>query len=178
MTEYEDLAEQEQHYRTQKRAVIDDVSTQLCDAVEEATTETGVSVEIQSTSRDGSQQTLTARLDGAALVAAVTDQLPDGFVVEHVNDDGSLTIQWDERESVSEGRRAAAILKAIVAEETVTDSDGLIVEVATRERVVERATDLGVEERVAEQRLSHLVDLGVVDISAGEVYPDSNFSKL
>src|SRR6056297_420296 len=151
MQRYEVLAEKEREFRKQKTTVLDDVGEELTDAVEQAIEGAGVAIEVDSTSRDGTHQTLRARLDRAALVAAVTTHLPDGFVVEHVNDDGTLTVQWDERESTSAGRRAAAILKAIVAEATETDSDGLIVDVATREAVLARATELGVDEELAEQ---------------------------
>ena len=178
MQRYEVLADKEREFRKQKRLVLGDVGEELTGAVETAAAETGVSVEVDSTSRDGSHQTVRARLDRAALVAHVTDGLPDGFVVEHVNDDGSLTIQWDERASVSAGRRAAAVLKAIIAEETTTDKDGLIDDVPTRDEVVARAVELGVDEDLAKQRLAHLADMDVVDIAQGEVYPDSNFSKF
>ncbi|MFD1586703.1 hypothetical protein ACFR9U_06885 [Halorientalis brevis] len=178
MQRYEVLAEKEREFRKQKTTVLDDVGEELIDAVEQAIEGAGVAIEVDSTSRDGTHQTLRARLDRAALVAAVTTHLPDGFVVEHVNDDGTLTVQWDEREGVSEGRRAAAVLKAIVAEETTTDRDGLFVEVPTREQVVTRATALGIDEDLAERRLAHLSDMDVVDVVEDEVYPDRNFSKF
>lgn len=178
MQRYEVLADKEREFRKQKATVLDDVGAELTDAVEQAVEETGVAVEVDSASEDGVHQTLRARLDRAALVAAATANLPDGFVVEHVNDDGTLTVQWDEREGVSEGRRAAAVLKAIVAEETTADKDGLIVEVPTREDVVTRAVALGIDEALAERRLAHLSDLDVVDVVDGAVYPDSNFSKF
>lgn len=178
MQRYEVLAGKEREFRRQKQTVLDDVGTQLTVAVERAVDDTGVTVEVDETSRDGTHQTLRARLDRAALVAAVTEELPDGFVVEHVNGDGSLTVQWDERETVSEGRRAAAVLKAIVAEATTTDKDGLIVDVSSREAVLSRATALGVDADLADRRLAHLSDLDVVDIVDDDVYPDSNFSKM
>jgi len=178
MVEYEELAEKERQYRRDKESVLEDIGDELSEAVETAVEDTGVSVEVTSTSRDGTHQTLRARLDRATLVAAVSDALPDGFVVEHVNDDGTLTVQWEKREMTSDSRRAAAILKAIVAEGTETDEDGLIVSVPTREGLLARATELGVEDDLAERRLAHLADLDVVDIVEGEVYPATNFSKF
>ncbi|WP_136717631.1 hypothetical protein [Halorientalis salina] len=177
MQRYEVLDDKEREFRRQKRTVLDDVGEELADTVETAAAETGVAVEVDDRSRDGTQQTLRARLDRAALVAAVTEELPDGFVVEHVNDDGSLTIQWDERDRTSEGRRAAAVLKAIVAETTETDSDGFFVSVPTRQAVLTRAAELGIDKDLAERRLAHLADLDVIDVADGEIYPDSNFSK-
>ena len=177
METYARLAEREREYRRRKAAVLDEIGDDLAAAVEAGVDEAGVDVEVTETSRDGTHQTLRARLDRAALVAAVTAELPDGFVVEHVNDDGTLTIQWDERASVPDGRHCSALLKAIVAEETELDADGLIVSVPTREAVLARAVELGVAEATAATRLDHLDTLDVVDVDDGRVYPDTNFSK-
>ncbi|WP_336001533.1 hypothetical protein [Halorientalis halophila] len=178
MESYVDLAAEEARYRRAKADVLEDVGDRLAEGVEDAVDEAGVNVEVVHTSKDGSLQTLAARLDSAALVAALNDHLPDGFVVEHVNDDGTLTVQWEERETVRDRRHDGAVLKAIVAEETVLDADGLVDEVPTRERVLSRAVELGVPEEAAADRLARLADLDVVDLSDGKVYPDSNFSKF
>jgi hypothetical protein len=177
METFADLAAKERESRRRKERVLADIGDDLGDAVATAAERGGINVEVTETSRDGTHQTLRARLDRAALVAAVSDQLPPGFVVEHVNDDGTLTVQWDERATVPDRRHHGALLKAIVAEETELDEDGLIVSVPTRERVVQRAVALGTPEEKAASRLDHLAQLDVVDIDDGRVYPDSNFSK-
>ncbi|SEN70289.1 hypothetical protein SAMN05216388_1004225 [Halorientalis persicus] len=178
MESYAELAAEEAKYRREKGDVLGTVSRQLADSVADAVEETGLNVEVVHASSDGTHQTLRPRFDRAALVAALNDHLPDGFVVEHVNEDGTLTVQWDERETVRERRHNGAILKAIVAEETETDGDGLIESVPTRERVIARAVDLDVPEDAAADRLARLADLDVVDLADGKVYPDSNFSKV
>jgi len=177
MGTYAELAEAERSARRRKAAVLDAVGTDLAAAVESAADEAGVTVEATDTARDGTRQTLRARLDRAALVAAAAEHLPDGFVVQHVNDDGTLTVQWDERSSVPDSRHHAALLKAIVAEETEIDEDGLIAGVPTRATVLARAVELGVPEDAAETGLARLERLDVVDVDDGRVYPDSNFSK-
>ena len=178
MQQYEELAAKEGAFRRRKGSVLDAVGDELAAAVESAVDDAGAAVEVTETSRDGTHQTLRARLDRAALVAAVADALPEGFVVEHVNEDGSLTVQWDEHDTVGPERHHGSILKAIVAEETVTDENGLITDVPTLERVLSRAESLGVDRDAAERRLDHLAELDVVDVAEGEVLPDTNFSKF
>lgn len=177
MAEYEALATaaaERAHERDEVGAAVGD---RLAASISEAVTEAGVNVEAVERSRDGRRHRFTARLDRAALVAAVTEALPDGFVVSHVNDDGSLSIEWTGERSTPSKRAHGAVLKAIVAEETVSDDDGLIESVPTRERVLERAVELGVDESDAAARLDRLATLEVVDIADGRVYPDTNFSR-
>ena len=178
MEEYEQLAEQEREKRAAKRTELDAVSDALTSAVEDAIDDAGASVTVTETSNDGTQQTLRARLDRAALVATVSEKLPDSFGIRRLENDGSLTIEWDRQGDHSRKRRSQAILKAIVNEELETDSDDLIVSAPSRERVVERAAELGIPESRAEDRLDRLVDLDVVDIEAGQVYPGGNFSQF
>jgi hypothetical protein len=178
MESYADLSAQEEKYRREKADVLDTVSVQLTDSVADAVEEAGCNVEVAHTSADGTHQTLRAQFDRAALVAALNDHLPAGFVVEHVNEDGTLTVQWDERESVRERRHHSAIVKAIVAEEMELDGDGFIESVPSRERVLARAADLDVPESDAADRLARLADLDVIDLADGKVYPDTNFSKF
>jgi hypothetical protein len=178
MARYVELAETEQRTRREKRAVLDQVSETVAEAVESAAADTSVGVEVASTSADGRHHTVRARLDRAALVAATVRALPDGFVVEHVNDDGTLTVEWDERETVSDGRQYGSILKATVAEETVTDEDGFVLRVPTRETVLDRAEALDVPRDAAADRLRRLADLDVLDVASDGVYPDTNFSKF
>ncbi|MFT4946996.1 MAG: hypothetical protein ACI8TL_001234 [Natronomonas sp.] len=170
MQRYEELAEQERESRAQKRAMLDDVSEELTGVVERAISAAGANVAVDSTSSDGRTQTLRARLDRAALVAAVTDELPSGFIVKRVNDDGTLAIEWSRRESSAE-QRAMVILQAIVAEEIITDADELITDAPTRQEVIERAAELGVDEDLAGERLQRLDDIGKVDIEEGRVFP-------
>ncbi|WP_123539325.1 hypothetical protein [Halosimplex salinum] len=178
MAEYETLAREAAERASERDEVGAAVGDRLAESISEAVTETGVNVEAVDRSGDGRRHRFTARLDRAALVAALTESLPSGFVVSHVNDDGSLSVEWTgERETPSK-REHGAVLKAIVAEETTVDDDGLISAVPTRDRVIGRAVELGIEERDAEQRLARLERLDVVDIADGKVYPDENFSRI
>lgn len=128
-------------------------------------------------SDDGHRYRLTASLDRAALVAAPTDALPVGFVVSHGNEDGSVSIEWTGKRETASRRERGAVLIAIIAEEFVIDEEGLIESVPTRDRVLERAVELGIDESDAAERLSRLETPEVVDISHGEVYPDDNLSR-
>lgn len=139
--------------------------------------ETGVNVEATDRSRDGRAHQFTARLDSAALVAALTDAVPRGFVVSHVNEDGSLSVEWTGSDRTPSKREHGAVLKAIVAEATVTDADGLVESVPSRTAVLDRAEELGIDREDAADRLSRLQALDVVDIADGRVYPDTNFSR-
>lgn len=170
MERYEMLAEQEREYRSEKRKVLDEVGEELTGIVEGAIETAGASVVVERTSNEGKRQTLSARLDRAALVAAVTDELPDGFAVNAVNDDGTLTVEWSGREQ-SPGGRAMVILEAIVAEEIVTDADELITSAPSRREVIDRAETLGVPSDLAGERLQRLDDIGRVDIEEGQVFP-------
>lgn len=174
MEEYERLAAQERELRTEKREVLSDVSADLTGAVERAVALTGANVDVESVSNDGTTQRLTARLDRAALVAAVTEKLPDGFTIKRVNQDGTLSVEWSRRER-SEEQRATAILQAIVREELETDAEEFITAAPSRKGVVERAVELGVPEALADKRLERLDDVGMVTIEEGHVYPDSDF---
>lgn len=178
MERYESLAEQEREYRTKKESVLDTVGDDLTAAVETAIDDAGAGVEVQSTANDGSTQTLRARLDRAALVARVSDELPQGFAVKRIHTDGTLTIEWNRRDEPSAGHRAQMILKAIVREEMVTDADEFITEVPSRETVIDRAVELGVDRDLASDRLDRLESLDVVDIDDDQVFPGSNFSDL
>lgn len=71
-----------------------------------------------------------------------------------------------------------SILKAIVAEEAVVDEDGFYESVPTRERVLERAVELRIDEGDAAARLDRLAALEVLDVADDGVYPDANFSMV
>ena len=161
----------------ERDAVAASVQERLADAVSAAIGEAGTNVEGLGQSKDGKRFRFEARLDWAALVAAVTETLPDGFVVSQVNEDGTLSVDWTGDGTTPSKREHGAILKAIIAEETETDSDGFIESVPSRDRVLARAVELGVDEGDAADRLSRLATLDVVDITDGGVYPDENFSR-
>lgn len=176
MEQYESLAEQEREFRAEKRNVLDAVEEDLTAVVEQAIETAGANVAVEATSNDGKQQRLGARLDRAALVAQITDRLPDGFTVKRVHDDGTVTVEWSRRKSSPESR-AMVILQAIVREEIVTDADELIISAPTRGEVIERAEELGVNPELAGKRLQRLDDLGHVDIEEGQVFPGSPDEK-
>ncbi|NHX40120.1 MULTISPECIES: hypothetical protein [Haloarcula] len=161
----------------ERDAVAASVQDRLADAVSEAIAKAGTNVGSLGQSKDGKRFRFEARLDRAALVAAVTEALPDGFVVSHVNEDGTLSVDWTGDSTTPSKREHGAILKAIIAEETETDRDGFIESVPSRDRVLARAVELGVDEEDAVDRLSRLATLDVVDITDEGVYPDENFSR-
>ncbi|WP_415378505.1 hypothetical protein [Halosimplex sp. TS25] len=177
MREYETTAEEAAERARERDEIAGDVGDRLAEHVGAAVTDVGVNVRHAERSRDGHRHRFTARLDRAALVAALTESLPGGFVVSHVNDDGSLSVEWTGDRQTPSKREHGAVLKAIVAEETVSDDDGLIESVPTRDRVIERAVELGVDEDDAVRRLHRLATLDVVDVADGRVYPDENFSR-
>jgi hypothetical protein len=173
MHHYDALAEEVRETARERDAVARTVETRLADVVAEAITETGANVEAVDQSRDGHQYRFEARLDRAA----VTEGLPDGFVVEHVSDDGSLSIGWTgERETPAE-RDHGAVLKTIVAEEMETDTNGLGESVPTRERVLDRAVELGANRDGTAGRLRRLETVRVVEVSDDEGFPAKNFSR-
>lgn len=98
-------------------------------------------------------------------------------MVSHVNEDGSLSIEWTGDDRTPSKRQHGAVLKAIIAEATVTDEDGLIESVPERSAVLDRAVELGIDREDAADRLGRLVTLDVVDLADGRVYPDTNFSR-
>jgi len=154
MERCEALAEQEQAYGRQKRAVLDAVGEDLTSAVERALDAARANVVVESTGGTGTTQTLGVRLDRAALVARIADELPEGFGIDSLNDDGTITLEWRRRTDNSAQARADAVVKAIVAEETTTDADGLIESVPRRGRVVDRAVELDVSRELATQPAS------------------------
>lgn len=176
MARYEALADEVQSVASERDAVGDEVAARLTETVEEAVAAAGVSIE-PTGGTDGHRFRFEARLDRAALVARLTDDLPPGFVVSHVNDDGSLSVEWTGDDRTPSKRERGAILKAIVAEATVTDDDGLIESVPSRSAVLDRAVELGIDREEAADRLGRLAVLDVVDIADGRVYPDTNFSR-
>ncbi|WP_424001067.1 hypothetical protein ACOZ4I_15365 [Haloarcula salina] len=186
------MAEESAHEQMERRAALTDeletvraerdsveasVRDRLGDAIEEATADAGTNVGSLGQSKDGKRFRFEARLDRAALVAAVTEALPEGFVVSHVNTDGTLSVDWTGDSTTPSKREHGAILKAIIAEETEIDSDGFIESVASRDRVLSRAVELGVDEADAADRLARLATLDVVDLAEDGVYPDENFSR-
>jgi len=177
MAEYERLASEAADAARERDETATDIGDRLAEAISVAVESEGTTIEPMGRSADGHRYRFTARLDRAALVAALTETLPDGFVVSHVNDDGTLSVEWTGEDRTPSKRERGAILKAIIAEEMVLDSDGLIETVPTRETVLARAVELGVEEAEAASRLSRLETLDVVDIDDGLVYPDTNFSR-
>jgi hypothetical protein len=174
---YEQLSEEVTALTKERDQTISAVGDQLAETIATAVKETGTAVEATDHSDDDHRFQFAARLDTAALVAAVTETLPDGFVVSHVNDDGTLSVEWTGADRTPSKREHGAILKAIIAEEMHIDDDGLIESVPTRGRVVSRAVELGLPESDAESRLDRLEMLNVVDIGAGQVYPDDEFSR-
>lgn len=184
----EPLAEQMDHFETiaseaadaarERDKLADEIGAQLADHVETAITEQGTNVEAVDQSATSDTFRFEARLDRAAMVAALTETLPAGFAVSHVNTDGSLSIEWTGTGRTPTKRDRDAILKAIIAEETVSDSDGLIESVPTRDDVLDRAEELGVSREIATERLNRLVTLDMLDIDDGYVYPDTNFSRI
>lgn len=171
------LTEELRDVSTERDAVAASVQDRLQGAIVEAITDAGANVGSLGQSKDGKRFRFEARLDRAALVAAVTETLPEGFVVSHVNDDGTLSVDWTGDSTTPSKREHGAILKAIIAEETEMDSDGFIESVPSRDRVLSRAVELGVDEGDAADRLSRLATLDVVDITDEGVYPDENFSR-
>jgi hypothetical protein len=177
METYERLASDAAEAARERDETAGKIGDRLADAITAAVEREGANVVQSGQSGDGQRYRFTARLDRAALVAALTETLPDGFVVSHVNDDGTMSVEWTGSGRTPSKRERGAILKAIIAEEMVLDSDGLIESVPTRERVLARAAELGVAEDEAAARLSRLATLDVVDLAEGYVYPDENFSR-
>jgi len=177
MEDYETLAGKAAESARRRDETAAEISDRLAEAITEAVEVEGANVEGVGQSDSGHRYRFRARLDRAGLIAALTEILPDGFVVSHVNDDGTLSIEWTGSDRTPSKRERGAILKAIIAEEMVLDSDGLIESVPTRERVLARAVELGIEEDEASARLSRLATLDVVDLAEGRVYPDENFSR-
>jgi len=177
MERYEALAGAAADAARERDEAATEIGDRLAAAITEGVEQEGANVVQTDRSRDGHRYRFTARLDRAALVAALTETLPDGFVVSHVNDDGTMSVEWTGSNRTPDKRERGAILKAIIAEELVVDSDGLIESVPTRERVLARAVELGVDEDDAAARLSRLATLDVVDLADGSVYPDENFSR-
>lgn len=178
MEQYEAAAEAARTAGEDRDDLARDIGDGLAEAVQTAVIEAGATVETVAHSPDGHRFTFEARLDRAALVAALTDELPGGFVVSHVNVDGSLSIEWTGSGRTPGKRERGALLKAIIAEETESDEDGLITSVPTRERVLDRAVELGIDRDDAAERLERLDTLEVVDIADGKVYPETNFSRF
>jgi hypothetical protein len=104
--------------------------------------------------------------------------LPAGFVVSHVNQDGSLSIEWTGRDRTPTGREHDAILKAIIAEETILDGDKFITSAPTRSAVLDRAEGLDIPREAASDRLERLGRLDMIDLSEAEVCPATNFSRV
>ena len=175
---YEQLSAEIRELTRKRESVATAVGDRLSETLTEAVSEGGANVTAVDRSDDGHRYRFEARLDRAALVAAITERLPGGFVVSHVNDDGSLSVEWTGRRETRSKRQHGAILKAIVAEEMAVDDDGLIESVPTRERVLARAVELGVDEDDAAARLNRLSTLKILGIEAGEVYPGENFSQI
>lgn len=174
---YDQLTEDITKLDGERADIADDVATELAETLTDTVSEVGANVGAVERSDDGRRYRFQARLDRAALVAAVTEQLPDGFVVSHVNGDGTLSIEWTGKQATPSRREHGAILKAIVAEETDIDRDGFIESVPTRKRVLARAVELGIDEDDATDRLARLETLDVLAIAEGDVYPDKNFSR-
>ncbi|OYR83603.1 hypothetical protein DJ84_07795 [Halorubrum ezzemoulense] len=177
MKAYEASAREAARAGKKRDRIAANVGERLAAAVTDAVEQDGANVEVTGRSGDGHRYRFTARLDRAALVATLTETLPDGFVVSHVNDDGSLSIEWTGADRTPSKRQHGAVLKAIVAEEMVLDDDGLVESVPTRDRVLARAVELGIDEDDATSRLRRLATLDVVDLDDGYVYPDDNFSR-
>lgn len=155
-----------------------EIGDRLSAHVEAAVTEAGTNVEAVDRSASDESFRFEARLDRAAMVAALTDALPSGFAVAHVDTDGSLTIEWTGHDRKPGHRDRDAVLKAIIAEAVVSDDDGLIESVPTRARVLDRAEELGVDRETAAERLARLVTLDMVDVDDGRVYPDEHFARI
>lgn len=175
---YEQLSEERRELTQERESLAESVGDRLGETLTAAVSEAGANVAAVDRSEDGHRYRFEARLDRAALVAAITERLPGGFVVSHVNDDGSLSIEWTGERETRSKREHGAILKAIIAEEMELDADGLVESVPTRQRVLTRATELGVDEDAAAARLKRLTMLNVVGIENGEVYPGENFSRI
>jgi hypothetical protein len=177
METYETQAKEARDAAKRRDETAAEIGERLRESVSDAVERAGANVEVTGRSDDGRRYRFAARLDRAALVAALTESLPDGFVVSHVNDDGTLSIEWTRNDRTPSKRQHGAILKAIVAEELVLDDDGLIESAPTRERVLARASELGLDEADATERLRRLAALDVVDLADDRVYPDDNFSR-
>lgn len=178
MASYEQLSRDVKELSRERERLAEGIGSDLAETISDAVSETGANVTAVDRADDGHRYRFEARLDRAALVATVTERLPDGFVVSHVNEDGSLSVEWTGKRETPSKREHGAVLKAIVAEEMEVDSDGFVGAVPTRERVLARAVELGIDESDAAARLDRLATLNVVDIADGEVYPDENFSRF
>ncbi len=178
MARYETAVENAREAKRERERAARDIDRQLATHVEDAITEEGTTVEAVHRSVDGDTVRFEARLDRAAMVAALTETLPGGFVVSHLNEDGSLSIEWTGEGRTPGRRERGAVLKAIIAEETELDGDGLITASPSHDQVLDRAVELGIDRDDAAARLARLAELDVIDIADGTVYPDDNFSRL
>jgi hypothetical protein len=176
MEHHDGLASEAAETARERETVARAVSQQIAASITEAVAVEGATVETVSEPTAASHRfQFNARLDGAGLIAAISERLPAGFYISHLNADGTISIDWNGDGQTPVGRQHGAILKAIIAEETVTDADGLIEAVPTVETVIERAIGFGIAEDDAVDRLGRLATLDVVDITADGVYPDTNF---
>ena len=178
MEEFKAAVSEAQKATRERDKLAREIGNRLADDIQTAVEAEGTTVEPVDNSVKNDRFRFEARLDRAAMVAALTETLAPGFAVSHINDDGSLTIEWTGSGRTPTKRDRDAILKAIVAEATVTDDDGLIDSVPTRTHVLDRAEELGVPRDVATERLERLVTLDMLDIDDGYVYPDTNFSRI
>nr|WP_280586662.1 hypothetical protein [Halorubrum sp. Boch-26] len=177
MEAYETSASEAAEAARKREETAAEIGERLAATVTDAVERNGANVEVTGQSADGHRYRFAARLDRAALVATMSETLPDGFVVSHVNNDGTLSVEWTGNDRTPSKREHGAILKAVIAEEMALADDGFMESVPTRERVLSRAVELGLDEDDAASRLSRLATLDVVDLADGHVYPDENFSR-
>ena len=163
--------------RRRRQTLGTEIGREIAAHVEAAVADAGTTVEPVDRSPADERFQFEARLDRAAMLAALADALPAGFAVAGPNGDGSLTIEWTGTDREPTNRNADVVLKAVIDEGVETDADGLITGVPTREDVLSRIETLGVDRETAVERLDRLVRLDMVDVEDGSIYPDTNFSR-
>lgn len=178
MREHDKLADKEEQYRREKYDTLQEISAALEDAVESVIADTPPAAEVHKVNDTGETHSIRLRLDRAEILKQVSEQLPAEFTVQHIQDDGTISVRWVE-EPIGEQEHLSTALRGIIAEETPNDEFEPIE--LEWEDVVSQAESLGFDREAIERRLHEMDDFDVIDVTEDDevhVTPGSVFQEF
>lgn len=163
MRRHDELSGKAHQFEQQKLKVRDELTDILTAALQDATAETGVDVDLVEVNDTGEKFTFRPRFDFGAFVTEAEEQLPPAFHIDTFHEDGALTVVWTEHgDEPADSVEVTAVLEGIIRERTI-ESEYMIEESPTSEEVLDAATTFGLDRDEVAETLDRMIELGSVD---------------
>jgi hypothetical protein len=161
MREHDELADKEEQHRREKLTRRQQIGDALETVVESVVADNPPAAEVYDVNETGETHSMRLRLDRAEILKELSEQLPEEFSVQHIRDDGTISVRWVEQ-PIGEQEHLSAAIRGIIAAETPNDEFKPIK--LEWDEVVSRAESLGFDTETVERRLHEMDDFDVINV--------------